>query len=99
MFISTFSFCAADLSAHQLAETCGALSLIWIQLIGNQTVGYFRKGSACVATGQARANRYQPIVAAAHLPDGGLPSSARQVLVVKAHLVTCGDSAKSKPSL
>lgn len=46
-----------------------------------------------MATGQARANRYQPIVAGAHLPDGGLPGRVRQVLVVKAvFLVTYGAS-------
>lgn len=36
-----------------------------------------------MATGQARANRYRPIVAEAHLPDGDLPGSARQVLVLQ----------------
>lgn len=49
-----------------------------------------------MATGQARANRYPPIVGEAHLPDGGLPGSARQVLVVKALFwMTCGEAAKT----
>lgn len=70
LFISICCPRAAASSARQLVQRPFIQSLIWIQLIETQTLSYFRKDQLAWPTGQARANRYRPIVAEAHLPDG-----------------------------